>query len=196
MERCDICGKECKTGQGLGGHKRWVHGVAPSGAQLRLEQPNPLITKSALEQLLDERFAAISEQVDALSGELAEQVKTLSGEQQQGEKQDERIAQLEQRLVAAERKTIDDFTSIEKAQFIIPWMQELSGEDFVKLSLKTGHDAQLVEVPDPEAQAALTEIFRQQAEEQKEAENPKIIEGKTDKPGYIYYEYLNLSMRE
>lgn len=31
---------------------------------------------------------------------------------------------------------------------------------------------------------------------QKVEENPKIIQGKTDKPGYIYYEYLNLSMKE
>ncbi|KKL96174.1 hypothetical protein LCGC14_1847100, partial [marine sediment metagenome] len=78
MEKCDICGRECKTGQGLGGHKRWVHGVAQSSAQLRLEQPNPLITKSVLEQVLDERFAVIAEQIDMLSDE---QPAALSSEQ-------------------------------------------------------------------------------------------------------------------
>jgi len=192
MEKCDICGKECKTAQGLGGHKRWVHGVAPAGPQLRLEQPNPLITKSVLEQLLDERFAVIAEQVDTLSGELAEQVKTLSGEQQQGEQQGELIKQMEQRVAAAESRTIDDFSSMEKAEFVMPWLEGLNDQDFFKLARNTGHDV----VPDPAVVSILAEAFEKQAEEAKAEENPRFIRGKTDRPGYRYLEPLNLSIRE
>ena len=193
MEKCDICGKECKTGQGLAGHKRWVHGVAPASAQLRLEQPNPLITKSVLGQLLDERFAVIAEQVDGLSGELAEQVKMLSGEQQQGEQQGERIEQLEQQLSAACRKSIEDFSPRERAEFVIPWLTGLDEEEFFTLARGTGHDA----VPDPAVVTVLSETFRRQEEEAKAAEkDPKTILGKTDKPGYKYIECLNLSVKK
>lgn len=178
MEKCDLCGKECKTAQGLAGHKRWVHGVAPSSAQLRLEQPNPLITRSVLEQLLDERFAVISEQVDALSGELV----------QQDGQHSERIKQLEQRLSAAESKSIENFSAREKAEFLIPWMRELSGEDFVRLAINTGHDAQLVPAVDPEASAAIAETFRKQAEE------ATVIQGKTELRGYRYLEHIDLSI--
>ena len=51
MVKCDTCGKECKTAQGLAGHRQFVHGQLP-GPQLRLEQPNPLVTQSELEQRL------------------------------------------------------------------------------------------------------------------------------------------------
>lgn len=182
---CPECGFVAVNANGLRGHRQFKHGVRPSGAQLPLQKQDLLVSESKLAQLLDERLGIISEQVNELSGELDQQANAL-----------EQLKELQVRLDAAERKTIDDFTPIEKAQFIIPWMKELNGEDFVKLSLKTGHDAQLVEVPDPKAQAEIAEFFRQQAEEQKEAENPKIIHGKTDKPGYIYYDYLNVSMRE
>lgn len=184
METCDICGKECKTAQGLGGHKRWVHGVAPGGPQLRLEQPNPLITKSVLEQVLDERFAVIAEQVDALSSELPG---ALSGEQlEQLQQQDELIKQLEQRLSAAERMTIDDFSPREKAEFVIPWLQGLDDKDFFTLSKNTGHDA----VPDPAVVTILADTFREQVKDK------TVIKGKTDRPGYRYLDYLNLSVKE
>lgn len=193
METCDICGKECKTAQGLAGHKRWVHGVAPARAQLPLEQPNPLITKSVLEQLLDERFAVIAEQVDALSGELAEQVKALSGEQQQSEQQGERIKQLDERLIAAESKTIDDFTPMERAQFVIPWLTGLDEEDFFTLARNTGHDV----VPDPAVVSVLAETFPKPEEAKAKAEKePKTIQGRTSKPGYKYLPHLDLSVLE
>jgi len=102
----------------------------------------------------------------------------------------ERIKQLEQRLATAEQKRIDDYSPREKAEFIIPWMQGLSGEDFVRLALETGHEAQLVPAPDPEAVAKVAEIMRKQDEE------PQTIQGKTSKPGYRYFENLDLSVRE
>jgi len=54
MVKCDICGKECKTAQGLAGHKQWAHGIAPDSAQLRLQPSSPLVTESKLEQRLTE----------------------------------------------------------------------------------------------------------------------------------------------
>ncbi len=102
----------------------------------------------------------------------------------------ELFKQLEQRLIVAERKTIDDFTPREKAAFIISWMQGLDAEDFVKLALETGHEAQLVPANDPAAVAEVAEIMRRQGEE------PKVIQGKTTKPGYRYFEHLGLSVRE
>ncbi|MBA7704070.1 hypothetical protein ES703_112868 [subsurface metagenome] len=67
-------------------------------------------------------------------------------------------------------------------------MQELSGEDFVRLALETGHDAQLVPAVDPEVSAAIAETFRKQEEE------VKTIQGKTDRPGFRYLENLDLSV--
>jgi len=151
-----------------------------------------LISESKLKQLLDARFAVISEQVDALSGELAEQVKTLSDEQQQGEQQGELIKQLEQRVAAAESRTIDDFSGREKAEFVMPWLEGLDDQDFFKLARNTGHDV----VSDPAVVSVLAETFKKQAEEQKAEEEPIFIKGKTTKPGYRFLEPLNLSVRE
>lgn len=181
---CPECGFVAVNANGLRGHRQFKHGVRPSGAQLPLQKQDLLISESRLAQLLDERFGVISEQVNELSGELDQQANAL-----------EQLKELQVRLDAAERKTIDDFSGREKAEFFVPWMRRLDPEDFVRLSLETGHDAQLVEVNDPAEVAKIAEIFRQ-AEEAKVEENPKIIQGKTDKPGYIYYTYLNLSMRE
>lgn len=186
---CPECGFVALNANGLRGHRQFKHGVRASGAQLPLQKQDLLISESRLAQLLDERFGVISEQVDALSGELDQLAEAAKGD-------GAAIAALQERLDAAEGKTIEDFSSMEKAKFVVPWLQGLSGEDFVRLSLETGHDAQLVEVPDPEAVAKVTEIMKEQAEQAKAEENPKIIEGKTDKPGYKYYSYLDISMRE
>lgn len=75
MINCDICGKECKTGQGLAGHKQWVHGIAPAKSQLRLEPTTKSATKLELEEL-DDRL----ELTELVAEQLTEQVKT-SGEQ-------------------------------------------------------------------------------------------------------------------
>lgn len=54
MLKCEICGRECKTGQGLGAHKRWVHGQ-PSRKQLRLFPTRRLITDQELIGLFKQR---------------------------------------------------------------------------------------------------------------------------------------------
>ena len=152
---CPECGFVAVNANGLRGHRQFKHGVCPSGAQLPLQKQDLLVSENKLEQLMDERFAVISEQMDALSGKL-EQLAKCNGAA---------ITELQERLSAAECKTIDDFSSMEKAEFIIPWMQGLDAEDFVRLALETGHEAQLVEVNDPAVVAILAETFRKQAEE-------------------------------
>lgn len=91
----------------------------------------------------------------------------------------EKIAQLEEQLLAGTR-TMDDFAPTEKANFVISWGKALSPE-------RKAIFAQAVGIPI--AGAEVVEVAEVEG-------NPKIIEGKTDKPGYIYYEFLNLSMRE
>ena len=175
-----------KSPAGLRGHRQFKHGVRPSGAQLPLEQQDLLVTESKLEQLLNERFAFISGHVDALGDDLQQLTEAANSAQQQ---RDEQIVVLEQRLSEAERKAIDDFTPREKAEFIIPWMQGLNGEDFVRLALETGHEAQLVPTADPEAVTKVAEVMRRQ-----EREEAKVIQGKTELPGYRYLENLDLSV--
>jgi len=180
---CPECGFIAVNANGLRGHRQFKHGVRPSGAQLPLQKQDLLVSESKLAQLLDERFGVISEQVNELAGELEQLAEAAKGD-------GAAITELQERLSAAERKSIDDFSSREKAEFVIPWMQGLAAEDFVRLALETGHEAQLVEVNDPAVVAVLAEMFRKQAEE------PKIIQGKTDRPGYKYLENLDLSVRE
>ena len=61
MVKCELCGRECKTMQGLRGHKTFVHG----------ESKNPLIlsvgssaTQQRLEQVA-ERVALLEQQLSS-----------------------------------------------------------------------------------------------------------------------------------
>jgi len=187
---CPECGRVFKDMRGLKGHRQFKHGIRQS-AQLPLEKQDLLVNESKLEQLLDARFAVITEQLDALSGE---QPGALSGEQlEQLEQLQQQVKDLTERLDAAERKSIDDFGPREKAEFLIPWMRELSDADFMRLSVGTGHyvipDPGVVEVVDPKALAAIAETFQELAPE-------SVVQGKTDLPGYRYFETINLSVRE
>jgi len=103
-----------------------------------------------------------------------------------------KVAELGEKLAKAESRTMANFTPTEKAQFIIPWMRELSSEDFVRLATETGHDAQLV----PATDAEVAEAEAKQKAEAEVEEAPKTIPGKTDKPGYRYLEHLDLSVKE
>jgi len=172
---CPECAAEgshwvAKNPNGLRGHRQFKHGVLPSSTgQLPLQQQDLLVSESKLAELLDERFGVISDQVNELSGEL-EQLAKSDGE-------------LQVRLSAAERKTIEDFSSREKAEFVIPWLESLDEQDFFTLARRTGHDV----VPDPAVVTVLAETFNEPAPE-------SIIKGKTDLPGYRYFENLNLSV--
>ena len=91
-----------------------------------------------------------------------------------------KVAELEEKLARAEAKTMDEFTPIEKANFVIGWAKELSPEDKAIF-------AGAVEIPI--AQATVAEVAEAEGE-------PKIIQGKTDRPGYRFLEHLGLSIKE
>jgi len=63
---CPECGFVAINANGLRGHRQFKHGVR-SSAQLPLQKQDLLISESKLEQLLDERLGAISEQVAELA---------------------------------------------------------------------------------------------------------------------------------
>lgn len=183
---CPDCGFVAVNANGLRGHRQFKHGVRPSGAQLPLQKQDLLISESKLAELLDERFAVISEQMDMLNGDLVQQ-----GEHQvqlAGVAKDdgEAIAELQKRLSVAERKTIDDFSPVEKAEFLIPWLKGLNEQDFFTLAKGTGHDV----VHDPAVVTMLAETFPKQAEE------PNVVKGKVDEPGWSYLETMDVSIRK
>lgn len=51
MIKCEVCQKECKTGQGLAGHMRFAHGILPD-KQYPLSPPKRFITDEQLTQAL------------------------------------------------------------------------------------------------------------------------------------------------
>jgi len=188
---CPECGFVAVNANGLRGHRQFKHGVRPSGAQLPLQKQDLLVSESKLAELLDERFGVISEQVDTLSGELDQLAEGAKGD-------GAAITELQERLSVAERKTIDDFSTIEKARYFVPWMRQLSKADFEHIALETGHDPLTVEVNDPAMVAMLAESFNKQAKEAKAkaGEEPKTIQGKTTRKGWKYLEHLDLSVKE
>lgn len=99
-----------------------------------------------------------------------------------------KVAKLEQKLATAGAATMDDFTPAQKADFVLAWGRGLSSED--KAIFAKAIETPLAEV----AEAQVTEV-----EAKGEAvveEFPRMIQGKTDKPGYKYLEHLNLSIRQ
>ena len=67
MTKCEVCGKEFKTGQGLGGHMRWVHGIIPD-KQHPLFPPKRFITDEQLSEALKtimDSIIALTERVNA-----------------------------------------------------------------------------------------------------------------------------------
>ncbi len=123
--------------------------------------------------------------LEQLKEELGLLSSSTEAEAQLKESQD-KVGEMETQLKESQGRTMDDFTQMEKANFVIGWAKDLSPE-------KKAVFAQAVGLPIAGAKVEEVEKVEEVAEVE---ENPKIIQGKTDKPGYIYYEYLNLSMRE
>ena len=91
-----------------------------------------------------------------------------------------KVAELEEKLARVRGRTMDDFTPIEKANFVINWARAQSLEDKAIF-------AEVVGIP----------IARATGAKVAEAEGePATIQGKTDKPGYKFLEHLNLSVKE
>lgn len=96
------------------------------------------------------------------------------------------IAELGEKLATAEAKTIGDFTRIEKANFVIAWAKELSMED--KAIFCEGVGIPIAKVTEAEVAEAAAKAAA--------AAEPSVIVGKTDRPGYKYLEYMNMSVKE
>jgi len=90
------------------------------------------------------------------------------------------VAELEEKLAKAEGRTMNDFTPVEKANFVIAWGKELSPEDKAVFASAVGISI---------ATAPAAEVAEVEGE-------PSIIKGKTDKPGYRFLEMLGLSVKE
>ena len=76
--KCEICGKECKTQQGLAGHMRWLHG-RPGRKQAQLFPTRRLITDVELIELFKERDASMARAHKAIL-DIAERTRVLLGE--------------------------------------------------------------------------------------------------------------------
>ena len=98
------------------------------------------------------------------------------------------VAELGEKLATAEARTMGDFTPIEKANFVIDWAKELTMED--KAIFCEGVGIPLAKV----TEAEVAEAAKQAAGEA--VEDPAVIQGKTDRPGYKFLEYLNMSVKE
>jgi hypothetical protein len=90
-------------------------------------------------------------------------------------------AELQEKLTAAENKTIEDFPAREKAQFVVDFCRSLPAEEKARLAAGIGLPVK-------------TETLVLSEEEKPVPE--RWIEGKTDKPGYKYYPKLGGSVRE
>jgi len=62
MIKCEICGKEFKTQQGLSGHERFVHGIKPD-KQHPLFPPKRFVTDDNLAEAVDKRLSAITHEL-------------------------------------------------------------------------------------------------------------------------------------
>lgn len=89
----------------------------------------------------------------------------------------EKVAQLEEQLAASKGKTMDDFTPVEKANFVIAWGKRVSLENKAIFAEYMGFTIAGAKVAEVEGE-------------------PKTIQGKTDKSGYKYLEAINISVRE
>ena len=125
-------------------------------------------------------MAELKEALTELGSESVSAAETPDAAAQLKESQ-EKVADLEERLATAEGKTLDDYAPREKSAFVIAWARGLTSEDKAIFAEAVGitkaKEAPKAEVKEPE-------------------EEPTIIEGKTDKPGYKYLPVLNLSYKE
>ena len=207
-----------KDMRGLNGHRMFKHGVHPT-AQLPLQKQDLLVSESKLEQLLDERFAVVSEQLDALSA-LGQGSALMAQLQQQLKDLDERLelSEVDRGLTEAEKEQLDELVSkmglltqrIDKIgeqenrntrmvnENFLGWgnkvyllFQALDKHTHSKLTGGATMESEAANLIDAEVRVA-----DKHRGELPGPEEPNIIQGKTAKPGYRYMEHLNLSVRE
>ena len=123
---------------------------------------------------------------------LAEHSTESSTSEAQLKETQEKVADLEEKLSVAQGITMDDFTPDEKANFVISWAKDLPAE-------KVAVFAELAGIPLAVAEVKTETVAAEEKTEPVEAEveeTPKIIEGKTDLPGYRYLSYLDRSIKD
>ncbi len=94
----------------------------------------------------------------------------------------DKVGTLEEELkvaLAGAKATMADFTPTEKAEFVINWAKGLAAKDKAFF-----------------AEAVGISVVAQVEEKPADQGDPHVIVGKTDKPGYKFYEHLNLSIKE
>ena len=171
---CPECGFVAKDKRGLNGHRQFKHGVHPT-AQLPLQKQDLLVSESKLEQLLDERFAVVSEQLD----ELVSKMDLLT----------QRIDKIVEQENRNTRMVNENFLEWGNKVYLL--FQALDKHTHSKLTGGATMESEAAKLIDAEVRVA-----DKHRGELPGPEEPNIIQGKTAKPGYRYLEHLNLSVRE
>ncbi len=191
---CPECGFVAKNANGLRGHRQFKHGVRPSGAQLPLQQQDLLISESKLEQLLDERFSVVSEQLDGITGVVSELQEGFPSV----------VAELNQ------RSSITDFPIPEQYHYLVYALRNLDAEAATMLlahagkadMLRPATDEDVKEVEDQQAEEAETSkshdlavvIAGLEAKASKPKE-PTIVKGKRTGSGWKYLKNIDMSIK-
>lgn len=131
----------------------------------------------------------IREELGSSSSTVAEPTETeaqLKESQGKVEGLEGKVAELGEKLATAEARTMSDFAPMEKANFVIDFAKDLSMEDKAIFCEGVGI---------PIAKVTEAEVAEAAAKAAAEAE-PSVIVGKTDRPGYKYLEYMNMSVKE
>ena len=163
-----------KDMRGLNGHRMFKHGVHPT-AQLPLQKQDLLVSESKLEQLLDERFAVVSEQLDELVSKMGLLTQRI-----------DKIVEQENRNT---RMVNENFLGWGNKVYLL--FQALDKHTHSKLTGGATMESEAANLIDAEVRVA-----DKHRGELPGPEEPNIIQGKTAKPGYQYLEHLNLSVRE
>jgi len=100
------------------------------------------------------------------------------------------LAELQEKLTAAEGKTMDDFTPLEKSNFVLAWGKGLSDQQKAIFAEAVGIPITVSVAEAVEAEKAA------EGAEVAEVTGERIIRGKTDLPGYKYLEHVNMSIKE
>lgn len=189
---CPECGFIAKDMRGLNGHRMFKHGVRPT-AQLPLQQQDLLVSESKLNQALDERFTVVSEQLDGITGAISE---------------------LQECLVLAEgnqRRSIADFSPIEKAQYLYETVGKSSPEEWAQFAELVGHPLQSVTAAEvaevaareelgEEANDILVEFIKSYEANKGKLKEPKkpeptIVKGKRTGAGWRYFPNIDMSIK-
>ena len=111
-------------------------------------------------------------------------------------------AQLKERITSLESRKIRDYPAAEQGAYLMETLNEMGPETVAVLLVKSGKASMLREATEAEvAEAEVAEAEKHEEgstgdEEAQVNEDPEVIEGQTDKPGYRYLQMLNVSIKD